>query len=319
MNNKILLVDDDVNHLNSFYSLYRKYFDITMSTSALESIEIMRSCEYSVIISDFKMKEVNGIDFLWYSREFCPNSVRMLLTGYADMEMAISVLNDNIAYKIITKPCKKKYLLEKLIEANNFYNKKILEEKLNRIINNSENINFLMKNEKIDITTLLDDIISSFRSKISYNNISVVVDYNIDNNSTLFDGYIVSDKIILNQLICNIFIVILDSISGKKILNIEFIEDGNIYLIFRYSIDTQDESSWNNIQLSKYDVDKWLMTYSVRLILEKLRGKMSSREAVTVANGVEQKAVVLSLEIPGGAGMTDERPMNDGDTYSISS
>lgn len=319
MNNKILLVDDDINHLDSFYLVYRKYFDITTSTSALESIEIMKSCEYSVIISDFKMKEINGFDFLWYAREFSPNSVRILLTGYADMKMAISVLNDNIAYKIVTKPCKKNNFLEKLIEANNFYNKKILEEKLNKIINNLESINFLIKNEQIDISNFLINIISNFKSKINYKNISIVVDYKVCNHSTLFDGYIISDKILLNQLVCNIFIVILDSISGNKILNIEFIEEGDIHLIFRYSIDTQDESSWNNIQLSRYDVDKWLMTYSVRLILEKLGGQMSSREAVTVANGVEQKAVVLSLEIPGGAGMTDERPMNDGDTYSISS
>ena len=111
MNNKILLVDDDINHLDSFYLVYRKYFDITTSTSALESIEIMKSCEYSVIISDFKMKEINGFDFLWYAREFSPNSVRILLTGYADMKMAISVLNDNIAYKIVTKPCKKNNFL----------------------------------------------------------------------------------------------------------------------------------------------------------------------------------------------------------------
>ncbi|HMK49332.1 MAG TPA: HD domain-containing phosphohydrolase [Thermodesulfovibrionales bacterium] len=102
---KILFVDDEENVLRSLRRLFiDEDFDIFTANSGGAGLEIIRGHEISVIISDQKMPEMSGSEFLEKSRELSPDSVRIVLTGYADVNAAISSINKGGAYRYITKP-----------------------------------------------------------------------------------------------------------------------------------------------------------------------------------------------------------------------
>jgi YesN/AraC family two-component response regulator len=67
---------------------------------------------YAVIISDMRMPEMNGAEFFAHVRQKAPDSVRILLTGHADLDAAIDAVNRGNIFRFLTKPCKKQNLVE---------------------------------------------------------------------------------------------------------------------------------------------------------------------------------------------------------------
>ena len=91
MTEKILFVDDDPNVLASFQRQLRKQFAIETALGPKEGLEAVEreGDGYAVIVSDLRMPEMDGIQFLSRVREITPDSVRMMLTGNADLHAAI--------------------------------------------------------------------------------------------------------------------------------------------------------------------------------------------------------------------------------------
>jgi len=100
---KILLVDDEANILRAISRLLKAY-DITALTSAEEALLLAREIEFDVVISDFKMPGMNGVEFLIKFMKLQPSSIRMILTGYADLECAQTAINEAQVYRFINKP-----------------------------------------------------------------------------------------------------------------------------------------------------------------------------------------------------------------------
>ncbi len=101
----LLFVDDEQGILNS---LRRLFIDdnvrILTSTSGAEAIELIKSNDIAVIVSDHRMPGMSGIEFLQKAKALSPDSVRVMLTGYADTQAAIDAINKGEVYKFITKP-----------------------------------------------------------------------------------------------------------------------------------------------------------------------------------------------------------------------
>jgi serine phosphatase RsbU (regulator of sigma subunit) len=103
---KILFVDDDVNLLASFQRQLRKQFRIETALGGHEGIELVRNNgPYAVIVSDFSMPHMNGIEFLSRARQIAPDSIRIMLTGNADLQAAIQAVNEGNIFRFLTKPC----------------------------------------------------------------------------------------------------------------------------------------------------------------------------------------------------------------------
>ena len=102
----MLLVDDEENILRSLKRLLRREdYSITMANSAEEGIEKLASKgEFHLIISDYRMPGKNGVEFLKEAKKKHPDSIRMILSGYADVAAIISAINEGQIYKFITKP-----------------------------------------------------------------------------------------------------------------------------------------------------------------------------------------------------------------------
>ena len=100
---KILLVDDESNVLRSISRLLRDY-DITALTSPEEALLLAKQEEFDLVISDFRMPIMDGVAFLIKFMEIQPHSIRMILTGYADLESAQMAINEARVYRFINKP-----------------------------------------------------------------------------------------------------------------------------------------------------------------------------------------------------------------------
>jgi DNA-binding NtrC family response regulator len=84
---RILLVDDEVQVLNALGRLLRRRgFDVRTTTSPREALELLRAAPADVVIADFKMPEMTGMELLDEVHRLDPRVVRMLVTGYADLE-----------------------------------------------------------------------------------------------------------------------------------------------------------------------------------------------------------------------------------------
>src|ERR1700744_3658483 len=100
----VLYVDDEVNNLNSFKAAFRRDFDIYTAQSAREGRKILDSNEIGVIITDQRMPGVTGIEFLESILTIYPDTIRILLTGFSDMNAVMDAINRGQVYKSLVKP-----------------------------------------------------------------------------------------------------------------------------------------------------------------------------------------------------------------------
>jgi response regulator RpfG family c-di-GMP phosphodiesterase len=110
---RILCVDDEPYVLEGLRDTLRRSFDVRVATSGVEGLEIL-SAEpesFAVVISDMRMPQMRGADFLRSARLVAPDAVRMLLTGHADLQEAIRAVNGARLFRFLTKPCDSQELM----------------------------------------------------------------------------------------------------------------------------------------------------------------------------------------------------------------
>jgi len=100
----ILVVDDEPDVVQSVQDLLRLDYKVLGATRATEGIKIMESVEVQVVISDQRMPEMTGVEFLRRVRDHHPDTLRLLITGYADIKAVIDAINQGSVYRYITKP-----------------------------------------------------------------------------------------------------------------------------------------------------------------------------------------------------------------------
>ncbi len=107
---QVLYVDDERNNLISFKANFRIDFDVFIAESADEGREILNHNKINVIITDQRMPIKSGVEFLEEIMKDFPDPVRILLTGYTDMETVIEAVNKGKIYQYVRKP----YIAEEL-------------------------------------------------------------------------------------------------------------------------------------------------------------------------------------------------------------
>jgi DNA-binding NtrC family response regulator len=100
----VLYVDDEVNNLNSFKAAFRHDFNVFTALSAKDGRKILDSTEIGVIITDHRMPVMTGIEFLESIIQVYPDTIRILLTGFADINAVMDAINRGQVYKYIVKP-----------------------------------------------------------------------------------------------------------------------------------------------------------------------------------------------------------------------
>lgn len=102
---KVLFVDDEPSTLKSLNRLGRsKNWLMTTSASGNEALKLLNAQEFDIIISDMRMPEMSGTEFLSFAKKLCPNSIRVLLTGHSDITIVEQAINDASIHNYVTKP-----------------------------------------------------------------------------------------------------------------------------------------------------------------------------------------------------------------------
>ncbi|GAG00018.1 unnamed protein product, partial [marine sediment metagenome] len=106
MSEKILCIDDDPNILQGYQRRLRKQFKIETALGGTEGLEAIASKgPFAVIVSDMRMPGMDGVQFLAAAKRRAPDSVRMMLTGFADQQTAVEAVNEGNIFRFLTKPC----------------------------------------------------------------------------------------------------------------------------------------------------------------------------------------------------------------------
>jgi two-component system, probable response regulator PhcQ len=106
MPHKVLIVDDEPEVIDVMkHFLLLEHYEVLSANSAEEALGILAGAEIDIVISDEWMSGMPGTKFLGVVRREYPETIRMLLTGHADLDTAIRAINDGEIYRFFTKPC----------------------------------------------------------------------------------------------------------------------------------------------------------------------------------------------------------------------
>jgi response regulator RpfG family c-di-GMP phosphodiesterase len=121
----ILYVDDEANNLIAFRAVYRTKYTIFTALSGLEGLEILNEHNINIVITDQRMPNMTGVEFLEKVIELHPAPIRILLTGYTDMSAIIDAVNKGSIYHYLNKPWDEEELDDIIKKAYEVYLKKI--------------------------------------------------------------------------------------------------------------------------------------------------------------------------------------------------
>ena len=101
---RVLFVDDEERILKALKSLFRDRYHVFATTDCEKALDFLGKYSMNVVVSDQRMPEMLGVEFLRRAREISPNAVRILLTGYSDLAAIVGSINDGEVYRFISKP-----------------------------------------------------------------------------------------------------------------------------------------------------------------------------------------------------------------------
>ena len=143
---KILYVDDEVNNLTSFKAIFRKVYDIFIAESAVEAKKILETTGVHIIITDQRMPGITGVEFLESILLQYPDPMRILLTGYADIEAVINAINKGQVYRYIAKPWNEDELRSVIESAYEVYSLREENKDLTaKLLKANEQLEFMLR------------------------------------------------------------------------------------------------------------------------------------------------------------------------------
>lgn len=102
---KILFVDDEANVLKALVRQLRKKFDITTARSGQAGLDVIRrDGPFAVVVTDYSMPEMNGVEFLREARKYAPDVVSVMLTGFAQLDVVVAALHEGQIFRFLAKP-----------------------------------------------------------------------------------------------------------------------------------------------------------------------------------------------------------------------
>jgi response regulator RpfG family c-di-GMP phosphodiesterase len=121
----LLIVDDEPDVCDSVHDLLRREFRVLKANSGQEGFRLMQEEEVHIIMTDQRMPQVSGVELLTKVKARNPQAVRMLFTGYADLESIIAAINQGHVYQFLKKPWQPEELIDAVRQAAAEYDRLI--------------------------------------------------------------------------------------------------------------------------------------------------------------------------------------------------
>lgn len=147
-NNKItiLYVDDEMNNLISFKAVFRIKYNVLTAISGEDAIKLLKNNTVDIIITDQRMPNMTGVEFLESILDEHPDPIRILLTGYADMNAVIDAVNKGKIFHYLTKPWNEEELDMTISRAYDVYKSRMEEKEMTQKLSlSNEQLEFLLR------------------------------------------------------------------------------------------------------------------------------------------------------------------------------
>lgn len=151
----LLLVDDEQNILSSLRRLLRRDgYTILTATSGKQGLEVLASNQVDVIVSDQRMPAMTGVEFLHKAKDMHPDTVRLVLSGYTDLQSVTDAINEGAIYKFLTKPWDDAMLRANIEEA---FRRKAMSDENQRLAAELQHANQELERINERLTAVLAD------------------------------------------------------------------------------------------------------------------------------------------------------------------
>lgn len=156
MTYKLLIVDDEGPNRRLLERVFSREYDCFTASSGAEAIRVLEQHDVAILITDQRMPQMTGIELLKRTAHLRPNMVRILLTGYTDVEALVEAINSGLVYMYVTKPWNNDELKLKVSRACEHYAN---NKKRSSLIQANERLLRRIKEMKLGIVTALTDIL----------------------------------------------------------------------------------------------------------------------------------------------------------------
>lgn len=143
---RVLYIDDEPNNITSFKAAFRRVFNVFTAESAEEGKAIVEKEKIHVILSDQRMPKTTGIEFFQSILETHPEPIRILITGYTDINAVIDAINLGQVYKYLTKPWNEDEVKNTILKSYEVYDLRQKNKELTeKLLDANEKLEFLAR------------------------------------------------------------------------------------------------------------------------------------------------------------------------------
>lgn len=168
----ILCVDDEEDNLLVFRSFFRRYYNVFIAQSGQEALELLKNQAIDLIVSDQRMPRMTGVELFEHIREEHPDIIRIILTGYSDIQAVINAINKGKVYHYATKPWdgdELKNILDRALEAYTLkqLNRRLVEENMDLLLRTE-------RQEKANILSQFELLKSQINPHFLFNSMNIL-------------------------------------------------------------------------------------------------------------------------------------------------
>jgi two-component system, sensor histidine kinase and response regulator len=219
----IVCIDDEAHNNEALERLLRKKYTVYSTISPVEGLELIKKYQPAVIISDQRMPQMTGVDLLEKSLALSPDSIRLLLTGYTDLESVISAINDGQIYRYLTKPWEPQDLIITIDKAYETYQLKQELKKQNEQLKSLDKLKtdfmILVTHELRTPLTAITSFTDLLKEEISSEETKPYIDHiykNTQRLNKLIEDILFITKIKSNPEVAGLTETVIDPISVLK-------------------------------------------------------------------------------------------------------
>src|SRR5262249_22982489 len=150
----VLVVDDEDYLLPTLKQLLCRDFDVLTARSADEAEAVLRSCDVHILLSDQRMPHRTGVQLLEWARDHSPQTIRLLMTGYSELEDAVEAINRGHVYYYLLKPWRTEDLLQVLRNAADKWR---LERNRDQLLSQLQELNRELEKRVLERTAELEE------------------------------------------------------------------------------------------------------------------------------------------------------------------
>ena len=157
---RILYIDDEIHNLNAFRASFRRSYEIYTANSAQDGKLLLKSIDVHIIIADQKMPVSTGVDFFYEIKDQLPDPIRILMTGYTDVEDIIEAINKGHIFSYVKKPWDEYELHNTINNAFEMYQaRKQLKEKITELEKTNDELNRFIYSTSHDLRSPLMSVL----------------------------------------------------------------------------------------------------------------------------------------------------------------